>query len=150
MWAKIGKLCLQTHIVVAFRYVTFCLLTCTTWKLKVVWEHSINRTTALLLETSICGLELYVRYDQYVMDWNTHHNHFSIQHVVGTYTHSLKTTGHMWMFYVSNDCSTIRDVYFLLLELDLRYWWWVMAANTPHSVFWISHLCVVTFKTWKL
>ena len=35
-----------------------------------------------------------------------------------------------------------RRYSFSLLELDARYKWWVMAPNTPCSLFPISHLCV--------
>ena len=55
----------------------------------------------------------YVRYDQRVMSPNTEHNYFLMQHFVHTYTRNSITTGRMLMFYISSDCSTIRDVYFL-------------------------------------
>ena len=58
-------------------------------------------------------IELYVRYSHWVMAPNTHRNFFPIRHFVHTYTHSSKTTGYIWMFYKSNDYSTIGDVYFL-------------------------------------
>ena len=39
---------------------------------------------------------------------------------------------------------------FSVLELDVRHDWWVMAPNTHCSFFPMSHLCVLTCKTWKL
>ena len=59
------------------------------------------------------GLELNVRYDRRVVDLNMHRNHFLIQQFVCPCTHNSKTIGHMWMFYISNDCCTIGGVYFL-------------------------------------
>ena len=53
-------------------------------------------------------LELYARYNWRVMDQNKHRNQFPTQHFVRTYTHNSKTTGCMWTFYISNDCSTIE------------------------------------------
>ena len=54
-------------------------------------------------------LELYVRYDRQVMDPNPHLNFFrTYTTFVHAYTCNLKTTGCMWMLYVSNNCSTIR------------------------------------------
>ena len=35
-------------------------------------------------------LELYVRYDRWVLDLNTHHNNFLIRHFVCTYTRNSK------------------------------------------------------------
>ena len=48
----------------------------------------------------------------------------------------------MRKFYVSNDCSTIRDVLFSVLELDARYKLWVTPSNRHHSLFSVSHFCV--------
>ena len=64
-------------------------------------------------------LELYVRYDQQVMDPNMHSNHFLIRHFVYTYTRNSKTTGCMQTLYISNDCSTIVDVFFMCYS-----WMW--------------------------
>ena len=88
------------------------------------------------------GLELHARCNQWIMDPNTHRNHFPIQHFVHIYACNSKTTGDTRTFYISNDCSTIGDVYFLL-EVDVRYKWRVMPPNTHHSLFPISH-CVYT------
>ena len=43
-----------------------------------------------------------------------------------------------------------RRCLFSVLELDERYDWWVMEPNMHHSLFPISHLCVLTYITWKL
>ena len=48
-----------------------------------------------------------------VMDPDMHCNHFLRRHFVRTYTCNSKTTGLTQMFYMSDDCSTIKDVYFL-------------------------------------
>ena len=56
---------------------------------------------------------------------------------VHTYAHNLKTTGCIWMLYISNDCHTIRHIQFLV-------------PNTRHSLFPIYHLCILTRITWKL
>ena len=37
-----------------------------------------------------------------------------------------------------------------VLQLDARYNWWVTAPNMPHSLFPISHLCILTCITSKL
>ena len=44
---------------------------------------------------------------------NTHRGLFSICHFVFTYKHNLKTKAHKWTFYLSNNCSTNENVYFL-------------------------------------
>ena len=50
-----------------------------------------------------------------------HRNYFPIKHFVLTNIHNSKTTGRMWTFYTSSNCSTIEDVYFFVLELDASY-----------------------------
>ena len=39
---------------------------------------------------------------------------------------------------------------FSVLEQDVRYNWWVRAPDMHHSLFRISHLCVLTCIAWKL
>ena len=133
---------------------------------------------------------------------------FPASRFVHTYMHNLKTKGRIRMFYLSNNCSTIGDVYSLsqscmqdrngklwirtcitnifqhyilyvltlitrkvqfvcrsstyrmnallsvmsnfVLELDARCDWQVMSPNVHHSVFLISHLCVLTSISQKL
>ena len=42
-----------------------------------------------------------------------HHSLFLKYHFLHTSTHNSKNTGCTWIFYMLNDCSTIRDVCFL-------------------------------------
>ena len=58
------------------------------------------------------SLELYVRYDRRGMDPNPQRNHLAIRRFVGTYTRNSKRIGCMRTLHISNDCSTIGDVYF--------------------------------------
>ena len=63
---------------------------------------------------------------------------------VRAYTRNSKTRGRIQTLYLSNNCSTIEDAYFLL-ELDVRYDWQVMAPNMHHSfLFPVGHLFVLT------
>ena len=84
------------------------------------------------------------------MNPNTKCNHFPIHHYVRIYTRHLKTTGCMLMFWISNDYSTIGDVYFLFcaLAVDARYKWRVTPANTHCSIFLISHFCTYSVLTY--
>ena len=72
-----------------------------------------------------------------------HCDFFTSWHFGHTYAHNLKTTGLIWICYILNNCSTIGDL-FSMLELDVRYDWWVTAPNTHHSLFPLSHLCMLT------
>ena len=100
-----------------------------------------------LVRDLFSGLVLYARHDWRVVERNVHRNHFLIWHFVCTYTRNSKTTGCMRTLYISKDCSTIRNVYFLHgLELDARYKWWVMPPNMHRSVLLISHLCMCTWN----
>ena len=134
------------------------------------WYEDVRRIERLLYywRYLFTGLELYVRYDRWVMDPNTHRNHFPIRllcvliHVLvtrklqvvdgrctswmtallsemstfcvrakcemqmvsygsknaskflsykpRTYTYNVKTTCHIWLLLMSNDCSTIGDI----------------------------------------
>ena len=70
---------------------------------------------------------------------------------VYTSTHNLKNTSRLWMFYIMNDCSTIRDIcLFSGWEVHAWYDWQVMAPNMHCSLFPISNLCVLPSITWKL
>ena len=81
--------------------------------LKVEYGRFTYRMIALLLEIPFLSLELYVRYDRRVMDLNTERNHLAIPRFVHIYTCNKKTTGCIRMFYVSNDCSAMENVYCL-------------------------------------
>ena len=72
MRAKIGELWLQTCITVSFQYAIFCLFTHTSWKLQVIYGHSIYWMTTPLSKMSIF-------WDRAPNNWqvmasNTHHN----------------------------------------------------------------------------
>ena len=60
---------------------------------------------------SFSWLELHASQDLEVMDTNMRQDLFPIHHFVCTYTHNLRTIGCIWMFYLSSNCSTIRDIY---------------------------------------
>ena len=66
--------------------------------------------TALLLEMSFfcvraaCKVQLASYGSKHAL-WSLSDTPF-----VCTYTHNLKTTGHIWMFWILNDCSTIGDI----------------------------------------
>ena len=62
------------------------------------------------------GLEMYARYNWQTVDPNTHRYLFLRRNIVRPYTDNSTTTGHIWMFYILNDYSTIGDVYFLCLS----------------------------------
>ena len=84
-------------------------------------------------------LELYVRYDGQVMEPNMERNPFLIQHFVRTYNCNSKTIGGIRKLYISNECSTIGDSFFLV------------SYGSKHSsqFFPISHLCILTHITWQ-
>ena len=95
------------------------------------------------------GLEMYMRYDRWVMDLNMHHTLFMIQHlcVLTLFTQKLQ---------VVHGCCTYRMTA-LLSKMSIfcirawsRYDWRVMVPNPHHSLFPISHLCVLIHITWKL
>ena len=48
-----------------------------------------------------------------------------------------------WLFYY-------RRCLFTVLELDVKCEWRVIAPNMHHSLFPISHFCILTHITWKL
>ena len=63
--------------------------------------------------------DVYFQVQSYMQDmtgklWlhTTHHSLFPIRHFVDTYMYmyNLKTTHCIWMFCISNDCSTIGDI----------------------------------------
>ena len=81
---------------------------------------------------------------------NTHHGGFSICCVVRHYMHNSKTKARIRLFYLSNDCSTIRDIY----SLGYSCIWinisklWVQTRIT--NTFQYDILCVFTLVTQKL
>ena len=91
-------------------------------------------------------------YDWWVTDPNMQHILFST-HFVCTYTRDSKTTCCIWKFCISNDCSTVEDVCFLLCQS----WIWdtigKLWLQTCIAVFLLlSHLCLLAdiHITWKL
>ena len=54
---------------------------------------------------------------------------------VRTYMHSLKTIWVIWMFYISNDCSTIWNISLCGLEVHEKADWKAMASDTHHTQF---------------
>ena len=112
MQAKIGELWLQTRITVSLLYGILCILTHNS-KLAVVQGNSTYQITALLLKISIFWIQAVCEIDRWVIDPTPYCNPFLTQHFVRTYTHNSKSTSHtymyIWMFYISNDCSTIED-----------------------------------------
>ena len=58
-------------------------------------------------------LELHASKDRQIMIPNTLHGLFPICHFVRKYTHNTKTKVHIRTFYLSNDCSTVGDIYSL-------------------------------------
>ena len=129
MWAKMGKVCLQTHIVVSFQYASLCVLTCTTWKLRAVYGCSSYQTTAILSEISILWVvgvyEIrWVRYGPkpalqtfFNMTFLLTFITWKVQVVYGRPTY--------WM-------TAFGDVFFYV-RAGLRYDWWV--PNMRHSLF---------------
>ena len=71
------------------------------------------QTTTLLSEILSFLVRTDASKDQQDMAPNTRRRFFSICHVVQTYTHNSKTKGHVRTLYLRNDCSIIRDIYFL-------------------------------------
>ena len=95
-------------------------------------------------------LELHARYNRQDTDPKMLCNHFPIGHFVHTYAPNSKTSGHIWMLYMHiKQLLYYRKCLFFVLELDVRYERQVMDSNTPHSVFMIIHLCILTCKPEK-
>ena len=97
---------------VAFLYAILCVITHTTQKLKIVYRCFTYQMIALLSEISILLVRAVWRLLLASYVPKMHRNHFPIRHYLRTYTCNSKTTGHMLMFYILNDCSTVEDVYF--------------------------------------
>ena len=77
------------------------------------------------------------------MNPNVHRNHFPMRHYVHTYTSNSELQ-------VICDPSTypmtalLLEMAIVVLELDARYDWRVMLPNTHHSLFFISHLYIIS------
>ena len=84
------------------------------------------------------------------MAWNRCCRPFSIHHFVRTYTHNLKTKGRIRMLYLTNDCSTIGEIYFLgyncMRDTIGKLWIQTRIATS----FQYDILCIFILVTWKL
>ena len=87
----------------------------------------------IFLERSVCEIQS--------LSYESEHASQPPSNNLCAYTRNSKTTGHVWTFYVLNDCSTIGDVYFML-ELDARYNSRLLTSNMHCSLFRIIHLSV--------
>ena len=84
------------------------------------------------------------------MEPNTLRSGFSVRHFVCNYMHKLKTECHIRIFYLSNDCFTIRDIYSLgwscMWVTIGKLWIQTRIATT----FRYDILCVLTLVTRQL
>ena len=94
----------------SLRYTIFCVLTCIARKLQVVYGHSRYQTTALLSEMSIFWVR--APCEIWLASYGSKCTSLSLSKMpfMRTSMQNLKTTSHMWMFCLSNDCSTIEDI----------------------------------------
>ena len=78
-------------------------------KNHVIYGRSTYRMTALLSKMSIFWIE--AACEMQLVSYGSKRSSQSLFDMlfVCTSRHYLKTTGHIWMFYVSNNCSTIED-----------------------------------------
>ena len=75
---------------------------------------------------------------------NTHRSGFSIHRFGRDYMHNWKTKGRIRPFYVSNDCSTIEDIYSLgcsCIRINIAELWVQTCITTT---FQYNILCVLT------
>ena len=101
-----------------FNFVLFFLLSsssfplCITQKIHGVCKCSAQQTTTLLPEIFLFLVRAACVVYRRVMAQNTSQTPF-FTHFVRTYVHNSKTKDHIRMLYLTNDCSTIGDIYFL-------------------------------------
>ena len=113
MQVTIGKLWVQTCITTTFWYDILCVLALVTRKLQLVFGRSTYWMTALLSEMSIscvragCKIQM-ASYTSKHASQSLCDKPFLCIHC--TKTHNSKTSGHMWTFSISNDCSIITDI----------------------------------------
>ena len=99
---------IQTCITITLRYVILCVLTLVTRKLKVVCGHSTYRMTPLLSKMSTfcvkagCGIRM--------ASYASRHASQSLSDKPFLRIQCLKTSGHTWMFSISNNCYIIGDI----------------------------------------
>ena len=106
-----GKLWIQTCITTSFRSNILCVLPLIIRKLHVIYRCCIDWTTPPISELmSIFWVRAgyKIRLVRYV---SKHSFQFlSGKSFVCPFTNNLQTTSHVWMFSISNDCSTIEDI----------------------------------------
>ena len=73
-----------------------------------------------------------------------HHNLFLMWCFVRNYPHNSNYRSYIDVLHIEWLLHYWRCL-FSVLELDVRYDWWVMAPNMYHS-----HLCILAHITWKL
>ena len=147
MWANFGELWLQTRITVTFWYTILCILTCITWKLQVVYEHSTYQMTVLLSEMSISWVRS--AFEMWLVRYGSKHSSslFPIHHLWAL-MRNLKTTGciptgclHIkWLLYSQRHS-------FCGLELYERSNWRVMAPNI-RLYLWYNLVCILQTHTY--
>ena len=121
----IGELLVKTRIATSFWFVLcLCLLTLVTQKLQVIYEPCSYWVTALLSEMSIfCVIAgSIIR----LVSYGSKHSlqFLSNKPFVPPYTHNLRTTGNVWTFNISNDCSTIGEILLELREIQSVILWY--------------------------
>ena len=75
---------------------------------------------------------------------------FPICHLVPNYRHNLKAKGHIWTFYLSNDCSTIENIYYVSQSCmwDMIDELWIKTRML--TIFLYNILCMLILVTRKL
>ena len=139
MWDTISDLWIQTGIATSFQYDIFCLLMLIAQKLQVIYEHSTYQITDLLSEMSVFCVESGCEYDWWLMAPNMHCSLFSNQPIVHTYMHTLKNTGHIWMFCMT---ALLFETCSHGLELYERSNW---RATAPNTHWWFSDTTLCAF-----
>ena len=114
--------------------------------------YGLYPTTVLLLETHVSIFWVRAVCET---QWSSYGSKHATQPLSDT---TISASLHSWLknYWSYMDILHIdwllnyRICLFSVLELDVRYSWWVMAPNAHCSLFPISHLCVFTCITWKL
>ena len=139
----ITELWVQIRITTSFQYYILCVLIHSTQKLQVVYRRSTYWMTTLLSEIFIfcvgAGCKIWL------VSYGSKQTLQSIcnKPFVHTYMCNLKTTGHIWTFCISNNCSTIGQSKTFLECLRVAGRWGPDTYCISHSL--IQH-CVRTCK----
>ena len=123
------QLCSSSFFLLSF-------LSSVTQKLYSVCKRSTRQTNAVLSEIFLFLVRAACALRSTSYGQNTCCG-FPVRHFVHNYTHNLKTKGAtcITMFYLSNDYSTIGDIYSLDLELYTRYVRGVVSPNPECNSF---------------